>query len=272
MNTITEGRRLAVAGTALALAFGLVACGGDSGGGGEDSPAAAPTTAAEDTTAEFCSTVVGIDSTINSTPPPNALPPDQVQAILGQVGQQLEPQLARAEQLAPPEISGDVGTAARITRQAFGGDMAAFDSPELEPANDNIDQYMLDNCGYPRTDVTAVNFEYQDLPDTMPAGKSAVVLTNEGEDLHEIAMLRINDDVTMPVEELFALPPDQILTMAKLVGIAFADPGADGTVFIDAQPGRYAAACFLPEGTTPTAEGEGPPHLTLGMLKEFTVT
>jgi hypothetical protein len=270
MNTITQPRRLAVAGTALVLAFGLAACGGDSGGAADDT-AAAPTTAAEDTTAEFCSTVVGIDSTINSTPPPEALPPDQAPAILAQVGQQLEPQLARAEQLAPPEISGDVATAARITRQGFGGDMAAFESPELAPAEANIDRYMLDNCGFPQTEVTAVNFEFQDLPDSLPAGMSAVTLTNEGEDLHEIAVLRINDDVTMSAEELLALPQEQALSMVKIVGITFAAPGETTTAFVDAQPGRYFAACFIPEGTTPTAEGEGPPHFTLGMLKEFNV-
>jgi hypothetical protein len=34
--------------------------------------------------------------------------------------------------------------------------------------------------------------------------------------------------------------------------------------------GRYGAACFIPQGTTHSTEGSGPPHFTLGMFAEFT--
>ena len=48
--------------------------------------------------------------------------------------------------------------------------------------------------------------------------------------------------------------------------------GAAATAFGDLRPGRYFGVCFIPEGTTPTAEGQGPPHFTMGMLKEFAIS
>jgi type II secretory pathway component PulK len=75
----------------------------------------------------------------------------------------------------------------------------------------------------------------------------------------------------MSAAELLALREQEALAMVQIVGITYAAPGETTTTFVDAQPGRYFAACFLPEGTTPTAEGHGPPHFTPGMLEEFTV-
>jgi hypothetical protein len=129
---------------------------------------------------------------------------------------------------------------------------------------------MLAECGYEQLEATGVDYEYEGIPETVPSGVVAITFTNEGDELHEIGLARINDDVTMPVEELLALPEDQILSMLELKGAAFAAPDESDTTFMRLEPGRYGAACFIPQGTKHDTEGSGPPHFTLGMFAEFT--
>ena len=131
-------------------------------------------------------------------------------------------------------------------------------------------------------EVTGVEYEFQGLSGTLAAG-TELTFTNGGEEAHELVLLRINDDETRPLEELISLPPEQAQEVAQLKGVAVAAPGEDGQVVEGdltlAEPGRYAAVCFVPVGTTelpqgPPEEGEepsGPPHVTKGMVAEITV-
>lgn len=255
---------------AAALLVSLTACGG-APAAPPPAAAAAPTTAA-DRTPEFCSTVVRIDTVFSSSPPPDALPPEALPGLFAQQLQALEPLFATAQDTAPDDVRAAVATVVETTTQALtSGDTSATQTPEFAAAQAEVDAGALAACGFTETAVTAVNYEYQGLPDTLAAGESAVTLTNEGEDLHEIVLARIDDDVTMPVEEVLALPTEQALASVQLVGIAVAPPGSSDTVFVDAPPGRYVVVCFIPEGTTLAGPGTGPPHFTLGMLKEITV-
>ncbi|MHA6784435.1 hypothetical protein ACVGOW_26080 [Pseudonocardia saturnea] len=254
---------------AAALLVSLAACGGAPA---PAPPAAAAPTTAADRTPEFCSTVVQIDTVFSSSPPPDALPPEALPGLFAQQLQALEPLFATAQETAPQDIKADVDTLVETSTQSLTtGDFSATETPEFATAQANVDAGTLAACDFDETKVTAVNFEYQGLPDSLPAGESAVTLTNEGEDLHEIVLARINDDVTLPAEEVLALPMEEALASVQLVGIVVVPPGATDTVFVDASPGRYAVACFIPEGTTLAGPGSGPPHFTLGMLKEITV-
>jgi len=184
----------------------------------------------------------------------------------------LEPLFATAQETAPEAVSADVTTLTDATTQGLStGDFSASENPEFAAAEDSVDEAMLAECGFAQTSVTAVNFEYQGLPDSLTAGESAIMLTNEGDQLHEIAIARINDGVTMSAEEILALPMEQALGSVQLVGIVFAAPGETDSSFIDAAAGDYVAVCFIPDGTTMEGPGDGPPHFVLGMLQEFTV-
>lgn len=274
-TTGTRGvRRWVLSGVSLALAATMVACGSDDSGG-EDTTAA-ETTAAEETAAdpaEFCEASVDLEGAFSMGPAADeSAPPEEQQAALEEFGGMVEPLLADVEETAPEEISGDVGTAAGIVREALtGGDPSALEGPEFQEADDNIDEYMLAECGYEHVEAIGVDYEYEGLPDTIPGGVIAVTFTNEGEELHEIGIARLNDDVTMPVEEVLALPEEQVFSMISFTGATFAGPGETETTFLRMEPGRYGAACFVPEGTTQDTEGSGPPHSTLGMFAEFTV-
>ncbi len=88
-----------------------------------------------------------------------------------------------------------------------------------------------------------------------------------------MGLARINDGVTLSAEEILMLPEAEGMANVETSGTAFATPGAADTIFVRMDdPGRWAAVCFIPEGTTVDAEGTGPPHFTLGMVGEFAVT
>ena len=110
---------------------------------------------------------------------------------------------------------------------------------------------MKANCGYAELDVVASEYHFEGLPSELPAGPTIITLDNVGEQVHEIYIGRINDDVTLTVEELAELPEDQ-LHGPMVTPTAFASTFPEATSYgaADLTSGRYIAMCFLPEGAT----------------------
>ncbi len=108
-------------------------------------------------------------------------------------------------------------------------------------------------------------------------GEYALTLTDDGDELHEAVVVRIDDDETRPIEQL--LQEDDPSEFATDVAFVFACPGETSepvAMNID-EPGRYVAVCFIPVGTTPETPPEdfetlGPPHAMQGMVAEFEVS
>ncbi|TQN43327.1 hypothetical protein FHU33_2765 [Blastococcus colisei] len=266
-------RRLVLGGASLALATTMVACGSDDSGGEETQAAESSAAEAGGDPAEFCEAAVDAEGAIAMGPPIDfeTATPEEIQAALEEFGTQVEPQLAAVEETAPEEISDAVTTLTGNIREVLStGDDTIFEQPEYTEADDAIDEYMLAECGYEQLEATGVNYEYEGIPETIQSGVVAITFTNEGDEMHEIGLARINDDVTMPVEELLTQPEEQVISMIELKGVAFAAPGESDTTFMRLEEGRYGAACFIPQGTTHEHEGDGPPHFTLGMFAEFT--
>jgi hypothetical protein len=273
MRSTTRLGRWSAGGAALLLAASLAACGSDDDGG--DDTGAAETSAAEESAdpAEFCEAAVDLEAAFAQGPPiDDTTPPEEQQAALEQFGTTMEPLLAEVEETAPEEIADDVTASTEIVREALStGDPSATEGPEFQQADDSIDEYMLAECGFEQIEATGVDYEYEGLPDTVPAGVVAVTFSNEGNEMHEIGLARISDDVTMPVEELLAQPEEQVSSMIELMGLTYAMPGESETTFMRLDEGRYGAACFIPEGTTSMEmPGMGAPHFTMGMFAEFT--
>ena len=265
-------RRWVVGSAALALAATMAACGSDDSGGQDTASAGSSASATGADPAEFCEASVDLEAAFAMGPgPEEGAPPEEQQAALEEFAAVVEPRLAEVEETAPEEISGDVTTATGIVREGLtGNDPSVLEGPEFQEADDNIDEYMLAECGYEQVEATGVDYEYEGLPDTVPAGVVAVTFTNQGEELHEIGVARVNDDVTMPIEQVLAQPVEQVFSMVTLTGVTFAAPGESETTFLRMEPGRYGAACFVPQGTTHDTQGGGPPHFSLGMFAEFT--
>ena len=138
-------------------------------------------------------------------------------------------------------------------------------------------------------EVTAVDYAFEGLPDTVPAGTTLTFTNTSEAELHELVAMRIPDEETRPLEELLTLPESELMSIftGPPATVLLAAPGGeqisavgDGTL---AEPGRYALVCFVPTGADPTAYLEsagpdgppdaagGPPHIVHGMHAELVV-
>ena len=104
----------------------------------------------------------------------------------------------------------------------------------------------------------------------MPAGPVGFNLTNEGQELHEMIIARFKDP-SQTIEELIELPEKEAEKAVTTLGFMFANPGEGDIQTFDLEPATYGTVCFIPVGTTPDKDGEGPPHAFEGMTAQFTV-
>ncbi|MGH9187989.1 MAG: hypothetical protein ACRD0U_19615 [Acidimicrobiales bacterium] len=140
-------------------------------------------------------------------------------------------------------------------------------------------------------DVTAVDYRYEGLPSSVEAGTRLTLQNDSTREVHELVAIRIPEDETRPVDELAALPPDELFAVfpGEPAAVLLAPPSeeafaavGDGTL---TEPGRYLLFCAIPTGADPevflaeleTSEGEppdvpgGPPHFVGGMFAELEV-
>ena len=245
-----------------ALAFAGVACSSDDDPD-ESGSATTAENSSDDTTeseggdaelAAFCDDFAEVTRAFEGEEPP---PAEEGEALL-----------AAVEQNAPDELSEPVETAVTAARATLEGDEEAFDDSFFE-AIATIDGYRFDNCPTDaQVEVTAVEYAFEDAPDSVPAGNVAFKMTNEGEEEHEMVLFARAEGETRSFEELIEPPESETEDAVRFVGAAFAPPGADGVVISDLEPGDYAMVCFIPVGGTE----DGPPHAAEGMLSEFTVS
>lgn len=141
-------------------------------------------------------------------------------------------------------------------------------------------------------EVNAVDFAFENLPDSVPAGTRFTLTNSAPSELHEIVAFRIPDDEERPVSELIMLPPEELGPMfaGEPATVLLTPPGGeqiaavgDGTL---TEPGRYVVLCAIPTGVAPEAYLEaaaaseggppqidgGPPHFVHGMWAELEVT
>lgn len=138
-------------------------------------------------------------------------------------------------------------------------------------------------------EVTAVDFGFENLPETIPAGTTLTLDNESPVELHELVAVRLPDDDERTVEELVASPEDLAAYFPSVTTVVIAPPGeagvaVEGTGRLD-EPGRYAIICAIPTGADPAeymeaaAEAKGgppeveggPPHFVHGMFAEVTV-
>lgn len=139
--------------------------------------------------------------------------------------------------------------------------------------------------------VTAIDYEFEGLPDVIPAGTTLSLENESTAELHELVAIRLPDDETRSAEELLQLPQEEMAAFFPLVEtVIVTPPGApegftvEGTATLT-EPGRYLFICAIPTGADPdeymeaAAESEGgppdveggPPHFVHGMYAEIMV-
>jgi len=193
-------------------------------------------------------------------------------------------QAERLKEVAPEEISDEVTLVADALIAADGDIGKAFSDPAIEEAFGPIEEFEGENCGgddeggdegedEPVTEplegaqvipVTAVDFAFEGIPATVPAGDVSFEFSNRGEAAHEMVMFKLGEGVDL--DELLSRDEEPSEEEAQEVGSTFARPGEGGR-YLNAEgldAGTYAVVCFIPGP-------EGKSHYELGMKTTFTV-
>jgi hypothetical protein len=135
-----------------------------------------------------------------------------------------------------------------------------------------IDEYVYETCPGTAVDVDAVDYKFQGIPASLPAGTAKIKFTNGSpKEDHEIAIARL-----LPAGE--RVDPIKIFKMSDKK--AAKDVDLDSAVFRYAaagdvdhtvaqlEPGTYVYGCFIPVG----GKENGAPHFMKGMYGTFTVS
>ena len=249
----------------VALAAAVLLFAGACGGGDDDGEDAASTPAAEETSAQddqvFCESVVAAETAV-------------LGAASGGDPSGVEDLLVAAEESAPAELESQMEVVTSTVRTALETkDDSAFEDDEFSKNEEEVDQWVADNCGYERVDVTAVDYAFEGVPETLPAGITTFAFSNEGEEMHEMLMVRFKDPSTT-IEDLMKLSDQEAQSKLDFLGASFGPPGASDIESKELTPGKYALLCFVPVGSTSeeaARKADGPPHVARGMSAEFTV-
>lgn len=258
---------------AILATTALVACGDDSDDAtaeGDTTTTTTTTTSATDvsTEAAFCEGFLGLEQAFAEAPENEAEIPAFVE-------ERIEPNLALVDGNEPDDIAEDVQTMTTAVREVTTtGDFSAFETPEFLAASETVYSSLDDACDVNVVEFTAVDYDYEGVPETLPAGVTSFVMTNDsaaGED-HEFSLVKLSDDTELGIEELLDMPEEEANQhIETFAGGTFAPADAASGTVSELTPGRWAYVCFIPVGSGDEIEGTGPPHFVEGMAGEFTV-
>jgi uncharacterized cupredoxin-like copper-binding protein len=118
----------------------------------------------------------------------------------------------------------------------------------------------------PKSDGTVrlLDFSFV-LPSEIKAGRHIWKVSNEGEQPHELALIKLADGKTMQDVAAFMQTPSGPPPWVDAGGFQAIDPGESAWVDLDLQPGNYVALCHVPDPTS------GKAHEEMGMVLPFSV-
>lgn len=141
-------------------------------------------------------------------------------------------------------------------------------------------------------EVTAVDYAYEGLPDSVAAGTKLTLTNGSDKEVHELVAIALPPDEERSAAELVKLPEEEQASLASgpPAAVLVTPPGGapvieavgDGTL---TEPGRYLILCAIPTGADPdeylkaAQESQGgppdvpggPPHFVEGMYGEVVV-
>ena len=275
-------RRLARVVVVLGLLAGSAAC-----SSGDDDPVAKGSTSTrrpagteDKEAAAYCRIRVEVETT----------PEPEIDAAAGEAQQVearkayatgLQPDMEQLEEAAPTEVHEHVAAlvAAVDTLAATGSAEALTGTPEVQEARRRLHDFDLEHCGWGEQDLSAQEYAFEGLDESLDAGPVSIELENEGAEYHELAVIKKQDGTTESFAEILALE-DEEQQQAKATfvgGIAAVAPGSGAYAIVDLSPGEYLVACFLSVGSTPErfksgAAVDGAPHYSRGMQRQVTVS
>jgi uncharacterized cupredoxin-like copper-binding protein len=114
-------------------------------------------------------------------------------------------------------------------------------------------------------EVTAKDFEFQGIPEELPAGTYKFHFANAGEEPHELLIFKNPEGLSL--EEIMALGPEEGPKHVEVATMTFAEPSKSTKkpAVAALTAGEYEVVCFIP---TPT---DNKPHFQHGMHATITV-
>jgi uncharacterized cupredoxin-like copper-binding protein len=97
------------------------------------------------------------------------------------------------------------------------------------------------------------------------AGERTLRVTNQGPQVHEMAVIRTDAPVAEVMQALANFDEEPPFEITDFGGMQAIDAGKSGWVTMNFTPGTYVLLCFVPDPET------GAPHVALGMVEAFTV-
>lgn len=278
MKTTTRRRAAALAAVALSASMVLGACGDDDepeAGDRTTTTAAAGVGTATSTpeaggdTAKACKAYVDITIAMNGEPAGD--PAAFFEKTIAPLAEELDAN-------KPEEIADSLSTMLAAVDEAKTKGFDAFGTPEFSAAQGEVDPFMFENCEFDqKLEISAKEYAFEGIPAEVKAGRVGILLTNDGKEAHEIALMKRKDGVTEDWDAILALPQEEAQAKVDFTGGGFVPrSGSQSLVVLDFTAGEYVAVCFVPVGSTigedgTEHEGDGPPHMVQGMRQEFTV-
>jgi uncharacterized cupredoxin-like copper-binding protein len=282
MFRTTPRRRRMVAPVLIALAVGsLAACGDDDETSDSASGDTSTTTVADDGAAgsdvqTYCDAELALETVGEPDIDFEAMTPEeQADAAKSFASETLRPVADEVLAAAPDELDEHFAVLdAALTEVETTGDFSQFEGEEFITAEAAVHAFDLENCGWESVDASGIDYGFQGIPTSVPAGVVSFEFTNDSThgEAHEFVVFKKNDGVTQSATELLQLPEEEAMTMASFTAATFAPPGESAYTVTELEAGDYFVACFIPVGATEeNQEGTGPPHFMQGMVTEFSV-
>lgn len=250
-------RRISVA---ILLVIATAAC-GDGGGDEADRTAAESESAGAST--EFCDGLVEVQSSEPEVPE-GATEEQAMQAQQDFFEKELVPAVEQLGRVAPDSLKEDIASVVTLLNDEG---PAAFGNPRFAELNTGLNASAIDECDFEKVSVAATEYEFAGLPDRVEAGPIGFIFENKGQEPHEMVLLKRNDGVADSVDDLLAMPQEELQTKLEPFGGYQAPPGGRDARVVELPAGKYVVACFVPVG----GGEDGPPHTTKGMVAEFVV-
>lgn len=175
------------------------------------------------------------------------------------------------------ELSDDLADTAGTYREALaavaesGDPTPLFADAEVLAAQAELGRAVHVGCDATALDVLAKDYSFGGLPESIEAGRVSIAFVNEGEEEHELVLLRRPDDSDATLEDLLAESPDALFTQTEFAGVVFSAPGETGYTTLELEPGTYFAICMIPTGGEPEAEPHAAHGMTATLVVEATV-
>lgn len=192
-----------------------------------------------------------------------------------------------ADEGAPPSwidvkggASAEPGSSASFVSNLEAGNYAMFSFGSAEDAPPDAMQGMIgqlavaevktavDESALPEAAGTISLVDYQFVVDGLQSGEQIVRVSNDGTELHEAVIFRLNDGQTFADFQTFMEagedaegppPADQISSV-------FLSPGNVTYSTLVFEPGNYVFLCFIP-----SEKNDMTPHFMLGMMTEVAI-